>query len=81
MSLNSGRISQAITGQALNPQYYYNTEERNIIDYDLIADKFASAVREKLKGMGIYADKDKLAEVVMPGVSQRLYLYNKRGTT
>ena len=81
MSLNSGRISQAITGQTMNPQYYYNMEERNIIDYDLIADKFASAVREKLKGMGIYADKDKLAEVVMPGVSQRLYLYNKRGTT
>lgn len=81
MSLNTGRISQAITGQTLNPQYYYNTEERNVIDYDLIADKFSSAVREKLKGMGIYADKDKIAEVVTPGVSQRFYLYNKRGTT
>lgn len=81
MSLNTGRISQAITGQALNPQYYYNTEDQNSIDYDLIANKFASAVREKLKDIGIYMDGDKVAEIVTPGVSQRFYLYNKRGTT
>ena len=81
MSLNTGRISQAITGQTLNPQYYYNTEDQNSIDYDLIANKFASAVREKLKDIGIYMDGDKVAEIVTPGVSQRFYLYNKRGTT
>ena len=37
MSLNSGRISQAITGQALNPQYYFADEKG--IDYEILAQK------------------------------------------
>lgn len=42
MSLNTGRISQAITGQALNPQYYFADEKG--IDYEILAQKLKYAM-------------------------------------
>ena len=42
MSLNTGRISQAITGQTLNPQYYFADEKG--IDYEILAQKLKYAM-------------------------------------
>ena len=42
MSLNTGRISQAITGQALNPQYCFADEKG--IDYEILAQKLKYAM-------------------------------------
>lgn len=80
MSLNTGRISQAITGQTLNPQYYYNTEEKELIDYDLMADKFASVVREKLIGLGVYMNDKVVGKIITPTVNEELGKIDRRKT-
>lgn len=80
MSLNTGRISQAITGQTLKPQYYYNTEERNVIDYDLMADKFASVVQEKLIGLGVYMNNKLIGKIITPTVNEELGKFDRRKT-
>ena len=80
MSLNTGRVSQAITGQTLKPQYYYNTEERNVIDYDLMADKFASVVQEKLIGLGVYMNNKLIGKIITPTVNEELGKFDRRKT-
>lgn len=43
MALNTGRISQAITGQTIQPQYYNNYQKQEF-DYDLLSRKLRNAL-------------------------------------